>query len=209
MSSEDAPSTSLGSQSCLAYPQGDPRGLSRSGREERRFPTSRPAVEGPQKGRRGGSASPRPAPLRPTHRVPSPPAPGKAAAGAAARCGAGGRCRDGARRRADEMRARRLWAVVLVVEALAGVGVGGEWGSRAVGTQVSGEPRRASCRGRVYRADVELGSRSGGSCASALRVRGARLEPSELGTFRAPLLPGRATTYGRVHRDTQLTLKPS
>lgn len=107
------------------------------------------------------------------------------------------------------MRARRLWAVVLVVGALAGVGVGGEWGSRAVGTQVSGEPRRASCRGRVYRADVELGSRSGGSCASALRVRGARLEPSELGTFRAPLLPGRATTYGRVHRDTQLTLKPS
>ncbi|XP_060251736.1 integrin beta-3 isoform X1 [Ovis aries] len=125
MSSEDAPSTSLGSQSCLAYPQGDPRGLSRSGREERRFPTSHPAVEGPQKGRRGGSASPRPAPLRPTHRVPSPPAPGKAAAGAAARCGAGGRCRDGARRRADEMRARRLWAAVLVVGALAGVGVGG------------------------------------------------------------------------------------
>ena len=27
------------------------------------------------------------------------------------------------------MRARRLWAAVLVVGALAGVGVGGEWGN--------------------------------------------------------------------------------
>lgn len=87
------------------------------------------------------------------------------------------------------MRARRLWAAVLMVGALAGVGVGGEWGSRAVGTLVSGEPRRASCRSGVYRADVERGSRSGGSCAPGLRVRGARLETSELG---AGDLPGSA-----------------
>lgn len=84
------------------------------------------AVEGPEKCQRGGSASPRPAPLRPTPCVPSPSATGKAAAGAAANCGAGGRGRGVARRPADEMRALPLWAAVLVLGALAGVGVGGE-----------------------------------------------------------------------------------
>lgn len=91
-----------------------------------RFPTAPSPTQGPEKGPRGGSASPWPAPLRPTHGVPSPPAAGKAAAGAAAGCGAGGRGRGGAWRRADEMRARPLWAAVLVLGALAGAGVGGE-----------------------------------------------------------------------------------
>lgn len=62
-------------------------------------------------------------PVCPTHRVrslPSPPAAGKVAAGAATRCGA-----DAAAAAADEMRARPLWAAVLVLGALAGVGVGG------------------------------------------------------------------------------------
>lgn len=110
----------------LARVPASPRLLIVAVREAPRFPTAPSPAQGPEKGPRGGSASPWPAPLRPTHGVPSPPAAGKAAAGATASCGAGGRGRGGAPRRADEMRALPLWAAVLVLGALAGVGVGGE-----------------------------------------------------------------------------------
>jgi hypothetical protein len=115
-----------------------PVGGGEAWREEPRFPTAVSQAQGPEKGRRGGSGRRRrPAPLRPTHRVPSPPAAGKTAAGSRALCGAGR-----ARRAAEEMRERRplrpLWAALLALGALAGVGVAGEWGSRAPGGGSSG-----------------------------------------------------------------------
>uniref|UniRef100_A0A8I3WLC4 Integrin beta n=1 Tax=Callithrix jacchus TaxID=9483 RepID=A0A8I3WLC4_CALJA len=106
-------------------PVGKAREAGAGGRGEKRsrsFPLL-PVRGRVQRSPRGGSANPRPAPLRPTHGVPSPPAAGKAAAGGGAHCGAGG-----ARREADEMRARPrsrpLWATVLALGALAAVGVG-------------------------------------------------------------------------------------
>lgn len=116
------PMVHVRSQTCLA-------GGSRWWERRRGFSATPSPAQGPEKGPGGGSVSPCPAPLRPTHGVPSPPAAGKAATGAAARCGAGGRSRGGAWRRADEMRAQPLWAAALVLAALAGVGVGGERGS--------------------------------------------------------------------------------
>lgn len=204
MSSEDAPSTSLGSQFYLAYPRGDPRGLSRSGREERRFLTSHPAVEGPQKGRRRERQSTA-LPVASHPPRPSPSGPGKVAAGAAARWG-GGRRRDGVRRRADEMRARRLWAAVLVVGALAGVGVGGEaparWGPRSRVSRAA-RPAAAECTGDAS-GEVEW--------VGPAPLRSVCAGPGW--SRRSWDLPGSAAA-GASHNlrggstDTQLTLKPS
>lgn len=91
----------------------------------------------------------------------------------------GGRSRGGAWRRADEMRAQPLGAAVLVLGALAGVGVGGERGSRWRDrrSQVirSRHPAAAKC------AEWERGKPAGGSRAAAHGASGARLGPSEPG----------------------------
>lgn len=64
VSAEDAP-----------CPWSQPRPRMEVLREKARFSTAPSPAQRPEKGPRGGSASPRPAPLRPTHGVPSPPRP--------------------------------------------------------------------------------------------------------------------------------------
>lgn len=149
---------------------------------EARFSAAHSPAPGPEKGPRGGSASPWPAPLRPTHGVPCPPLPSS--------CGKSGRGRC-CRRGAGEMRAQPLWAAALLLGALArGVGAG-EWGAgggsagprsaprpAAAGVAPSErEPRRAGpARLRAERAREAgaVGARRGDLPGPGRRAMGAR-----------------------------------